>query len=85
MPEVNRNKNIGSKGANMQTSVFNRYLAKMLWSQDPVAHWGDLSYLLLETYTTMMRAAIQAAKLWDQPMTLRAVAAATPGQVMCLA
>lgn len=47
-PEVNRNKNIGESGANMQKSVFKRYLARMAWSTTPVLDWGDLNYLLLE-------------------------------------
>lgn len=35
-PEVNRNKNIGEVGANMNKSAFKRYLAAMAWSAEEV-------------------------------------------------
>lgn len=35
-PEVNRNKNIGEKGVNMNSQVFRQYLAQMSFNQDLV-------------------------------------------------
>ena len=35
-PEVNRNKNIGEKGVNMNSQVFRQYLAQMSFNQELV-------------------------------------------------
>ena len=81
VPEINRNKNIGQKGVNMQTSVFKRYLAQMSWSTEPIHDWGDLSYLLLHNYTAHLQDLLSAARLWDQPLTARAITQGERGQV----
>lgn len=38
-PEVNRNRNIGEVGANMDKSSFQKYLAGMTFNQVPVRVW----------------------------------------------
>jgi hypothetical protein len=35
-PEVNRNSNIGEKGANMDSRIFRRYLSTMMWNKEMV-------------------------------------------------
>ena len=54
-PEVNRNSNIGEVGANMNKSMFRRFLKAMTWATEAVPTFGDLSYLLLPQYTAHMR------------------------------
>lgn len=78
---MNRNKNIGKHGANMQKSVFKRYLAHMLWSRQPVLDWGDLSSLLLPQYEAKMEALVANATIWKQPINAQTVAAAEKGKV----
>ena len=36
VPEVNRNKNIGEVGANMNKQQFRRFLAQMAWNEQTV-------------------------------------------------
>lgn len=78
---MNRNKNIGEAGANMQRSVFKRYLAKMSWSREAVTDWGDLSYLLLSNYDEHLRQLLHKAQLWEGSLTMRTVGAAEHNKV----
>ena len=80
-PEVNRNKNIGEKGANMQRLVFRKYLSKMSWSQKPVLEWGDLSYLLQPAYDAELSKLVEEAAAFDGPMNARSLAAAGANKV----
>lgn len=80
-PEVNRNKNIGERGANMQRPVFRRYLSRMSWSRDPVRDWGDLSYLLLEHYDAHLLQQVAGAEQWQQPMNSRSLASGEKNKV----
>eukprot|EP01026_Neomeris_dumetosa_P023967 TRINITY_DN2010_c1_g1_i3.p1 TRINITY_DN2010_c1_g1~~TRINITY_DN2010_c1_g1_i3.p1 ORF type:complete len:331 (-),score=30.33 TRINITY_DN2010_c1_g1_i3:326-1318(-) len=55
-PEVNRNFNIGEKGANMNKSIYKRYLSKMAFNDNnPVWDFGDLSYLLKPNYEKIIK------------------------------
>ena len=65
----------------MQASVFNRYLAHMQWSRQPVQSWGDLSTLLLPNYGARMEALVANATLWRQPVNSRSVAASEKSKV----
>ncbi|KAI3435729.1 hypothetical protein D9Q98_001787 [Chlorella vulgaris] len=66
VPEVNRNKNIGEEGANMNKQAFRRYLKTMGWNQNQtVSLWGDLSYLLQPAYAAEMRRQLAAAEPWE--------------------
>ncbi len=75
-PEVNRNKNIGEKGANMQRLVYRKYLSKMNWSQQPVSDWGDLSGLLQPQYDRELSKLVGKAEPWEGPLNIRTMAAA---------
>ena len=81
-PEVNRNKNIGEKGANMQRLVFRKYLSKMSWSQQPVSDWGNLSYLLQPTYDADLSKLIEDAAPFYGPMNPRSFSSAGINKVM---
>jgi hypothetical protein len=50
VPEVNRNFNIGEKGANMEAQTYNKYLSKMMVSSQLPEHYGDLTYLTQPVY-----------------------------------
>ena len=52
---MNRNSNIGEVGANMNKSMFRRFLKAMTWATEAVPSFGDLSYLLLPQYTAHMQ------------------------------
>ena len=50
VPEVNRNFNIGEKGANMEAQTYNKYLSKMMVSSQLLNDYGDLTYLTKPVY-----------------------------------
>ena len=52
---MNRNSNIGETGANMNKSMFRRFLKAMTWATEATSSFGDLSYLLLPQYTAHMQ------------------------------
>lgn len=71
-PELNRNRNIGEVGANMDASLYRRWLGQMDWAEGGrvvapevgAQHpFGDLSYLLQEPYGASLREAIASADL----------------------
>ena len=64
MPEVNRNKNIGEKGVNMNVNTFKKFLAKMNWEDRGVPSFGDLSYLTADQYNASMAQLAASAALW---------------------
>lgn len=80
-PEINRNKNIGEKGANMQRLVFRKYLSKMNWSQHPVSDWGDLSYLLQPKYDADLSKLVRDAAPFGGPMNAHSLSAAGRNKV----
>ncbi len=82
MPEVNRNKNIGEKGVNMNANTFRLYLAKMNWEDRGVEGFGDLGYLTADRYNASMAQLAAGAVLWEGG-TLKD-AQFTPGQVLAL-
>lgn len=82
MPEVNRNKNIGEKGVNMNANTFKLYLAKMNWEDRGVEGFGDLAYLTAEAYNASMARLAAGAALWEGG-TLKD-AQFSPGQVHAL-
>ncbi|KAK9847547.1 hypothetical protein WJX84_001936 [Apatococcus fuscideae] len=63
-PELNRNRNIGERGANMDRSVFKKFLSKMTWNSQMVTDYGDLRYLLAENYNQNVRSLLDQAKPW---------------------
>lgn len=62
-PEVNRNRNIGEVGANVDKRFFRDHLSQMNWQAAPVHNFGDLSYLVAATYEERMRALLERATL----------------------
>ncbi|KAL3157358.1 hypothetical protein ABBQ32_011839 [Trebouxia sp. C0010 RCD-2024] len=77
-PEVNRNRNIGEKGANMNSQVFKQYLAQMSFNQELMKDYGDLSYLLDAEYERQLVALSQDAELRSPPVGTRGL---TKGKV----
>ena len=45
-PQINRNRNIGERGANMDRSVFRRFLSKMTWNSKMVNCLGQIPWTL---------------------------------------
>lgn len=80
-PEVNRNKNIGERGTNIQRSVFKRYIAQMTWHDQGTEDLGDLSYLLLPNYQAYIQGLIESATTWTGQMSTVAVSGLPGGQV----
>ena len=68
-------------GANMQRTVFRRYLSKMTWSEEAVTDWGDLSYLLLSQYNEQLRQLLRVSQLWTGLLTTRTLAAGERNKV----
>ena len=67
VPEVNRNKNIGERGANMNANYFKTYLASMNWAEQGVGEegFGDLAYLTGKgPYRAGMTQLLAAATPW---------------------
>jgi len=67
VPEVNRNFNIGEKGANMESATYNKYLSKMVVSHELISDYGDLSYLVKGAYEDWIRTVVASARHWDRP------------------
>ncbi|KAK9838605.1 hypothetical protein WJX84_002304, partial [Apatococcus fuscideae] len=65
VPEVNRNRNIGERGANMERSVFKKFLQKMTWNSKMVTDYGDLRYLLAANYNSAVRDLLKRSQSWD--------------------
>ena len=95
-PELNRNKNIGEVGANMDASLYRRWLGHMDWAEPGRAglpagasagagRFGDLSYLLQPRYDAAMRAAIAGASVRvSGAQSPRALAPPRPGQTVLI-
>ena len=65
----------------MQRLVFQKYLSKMTWSQQPVLDWGNLSYLLKPTYDADLSKLITDAAPFDGPVNARSLGAAGKNKV----
>mmetsp|Transcript_11262 Transcript_11262/g.33832 ORF Transcript_11262/g.33832 Transcript_11262/m.33832 type:complete len:752 (-) Transcript_11262:379-2634(-) len=66
-PEVNRNRNFGERGANMNRIYHRAYLHYMTWHEDTVRDFGDLSYLVKGNYERGMRTLVDRARLRPLP------------------
>ncbi|KAK9811645.1 hypothetical protein WJX72_007588 [[Myrmecia] bisecta] len=64
-PEVNRNLNIGEKGANMDRRIFRKYLSIMSWNRQLISDYGNLSYLVQPQYSTHMQQMVARAEHWQ--------------------
>jgi len=64
VPEVNRNFNIGEKGANMESRTYEKYLSKMMISNDLPDSYGDLDYLTKSNYEQWMAGVFAGARHW---------------------
>lgn len=64
MPEVNRNRNIGEVGANMNSGTFKKYLQAMNWAEHGEDDFGDLHYLEKAKYEENMASLISKAEIW---------------------
>uniref|UniRef100_A0A1D2AAN0 Alpha-1,3-mannosyl-glycoprotein 2-beta-N-acetylglucosaminyltransferase n=1 Tax=Auxenochlorella protothecoides TaxID=3075 RepID=A0A1D2AAN0_AUXPR len=74
VPEVNRNRNIGEVGANMDRAAFRKSLQTMGWAREaPAAGFGDVRYLLQPAYDAAARAAVAGAQILP-PAALRGAA-----------
>ncbi|GAB4822166.1 hypothetical protein N2152v2_009212 [Parachlorella kessleri] len=70
-PEVNRNRNIGEVGANMNKDTFRRLLATMGWSTAQHVDLGDLSYLLKPAYSAALQRQLAEAEYVDPKLIHR--------------
>ena len=78
-PEVNRNRNIGEKGANMRANYYRQYLRSMQWAEQGADGFGDLSQLALPAYEERTARLVAAAVPW--PGGSMEEAPLTPGHV----
>jgi hypothetical protein len=65
VPEVNRNKNIGEVGANMNAQIFKTFLGGMAWAEQGTDGFGNLQYLTKSRYDDHMKNLIGTADLWS--------------------
>ena len=82
VPEVNRNKNIGKKGVNMDARVFKKFLGDMSWAEQGVEDFGSLDYLMKAQYEQNMIQLLDDAEVWEGPLDVNAF---TPGKVFSVA
>lgn len=76
-PEVNRNRNIGEVGVNVNKHFFKTHLSQMTWQRESVRDFGDLSYLTAARYEEGIRTLLRRSVL--RPTTMVALDSPTGG------
>jgi hypothetical protein len=69
VPEVNRNFNIGEKGANMEAQTYSKYLSKMMVSSELLHDYGDLTYLTQPVYEDWITSVVARATPYTGTLT----------------
>mmetsp|Transcript_32694 Transcript_32694/g.53013 ORF Transcript_32694/g.53013 Transcript_32694/m.53013 type:complete len:515 (+) Transcript_32694:79-1623(+) len=63
VPEISRNFNIGDEGEHMKKDEYTKFLANIAYNEVPGVDLGDLSYLILQNYETLLHKLVEQSQI----------------------